>query len=332
MMDVAAHAGVSMKTVSRVLNEEAHVRPAIQERVKAAVAALGYRPNLAARQLAGNRSFIIGYPFNNPSAAYITDVLMGAATACRDRGYHLVSEPVNIDEHALQIIERLITALRPDGLFLTPPLSDMQEVTDLVAAYRIPLVRIAGVPGAYGKTIAVNDHRVSQDLVLHLVDEGHRRIGFIRPHPDHALAQARFTGYLAALEIAGIARDDDLIRPGYFDVVSGAAAAAALLDLPQPPTAIFAANDDMALGALQVAHERGLAIPQQIAIAGFDDSPASRLAWPPLTTVRQPVSLLGASAVAMLLGEATDPHVHQHELLIRTSTRLVPASAISKSQ
>lgn len=321
MMDVAAHAGVSMKTVSRVLNKEAHVRPAVQARVEAAVAALGYRPNLAARQLAGNRSFIIGYPFNNPSAAYITDVLMGAAAACRDRGYHLVSEPVNIDGQALQIIERLITALRPDGILLTPPLGDMQEVIDLIAAYKVPLVRIAGEPGPYGATIPIDDHRVSQELVLHLIEEGHRRIGFIRPPSDHALAQARFAGYLAALEIAGIERDDDLIQPGYFDVESGAAAAVALLSLAQPPTAIFAANDDMALGALRVAHERNLAIPQQIAVAGFDDSEASRLAWPPLTTVRQPTYLLGASAAAMLLGEPLDPKVNQHELLVRASTR-----------
>jgi LacI family transcriptional regulator len=284
---------------------------------------LGYRPNLAARQLAGNRSFIIGYPFNNPSAAYITDVLMGAAAACRDRGYHLVSEPVNIDAQALQIIERLITALRPDGILLTPPLGDMQEVIDLVAAYKVPLVRIAGAPGHYGETIPLDDHDVSKELVLHLIAEGHRRIGFIRPHPDHALAQARFAGYLAALEVAGIERDDALIQPGYFDVESGAAATTALLNLALPPTAIFAANDDMAMGALRVAHERDLAIPEQIAIAGFDDSPASRLAWPPLTTVRQPMYLLGASAAAMLLGEAADPKINQQELLFRASTRRI---------
>ena len=128
MADVAERAGVSLKTVSRVINKEDHVRPAVQAKVEAAVQALGYRPNLAARQLAGSRSFIIGYPFNNPSSAYITDVLMGAATAARDRGYHLVSEPVSLGGSELQTIERLITTLRPDGIMLTPPLADMQAV------------------------------------------------------------------------------------------------------------------------------------------------------------------------------------------------------------
>ncbi|MEH3107530.1 MAG: substrate-binding domain-containing protein [Sphingomonas fennica] len=154
----------------------------------------------------------------------------------------------------------------------------------------------------------------------HLIAEGHRRIGFIRPHPDHALAQARFAGYLAALADAGLPRDEALIAPGYFDMDSGAAAAERLLDLADRPSAIFAANDDMALGAMRVAHERGLSIPGDIAIAGFDDSPASRMVWPPLTTVRQPTRLMGETAVAMLLDETAAPPLH-HELLIRASTR-----------
>jgi LacI family transcriptional regulator len=321
MTDVSEHAGVSMKTVSRVLNKEAHVRPAVRERVEAAVKALGYRPNLAARQLAGSRSFIIGYPFNNPSAAYITDVLMGAAAACRDRGYHLVSEPVDLGADALPVIERLITALRPDGIILTPPLGDMQDVIDLIAAFDVPLVRIAGAPGAYGQTITMDECGISAEMVRHLIAEGHRRIGFIRPHPGHIVSQGRLAGYLQALMAAGILADEALIQQGRFDVDSGAAAAGILLDLADPPTAIFAANDDMALGVLRVAHERGLAIPEQIAIAGFDDSPASRLAWPPLTTVRQPMRLLGESAAALLLGDEADPAACQHELLIRASTR-----------
>jgi LacI family transcriptional regulator len=321
MADVAERAGVSLKTVSRVLNKEDHVRPTVQAKVEAAIEALGYRPNLAARQLAGSRSFIIGYPFNNPSSAYITDVLMGAATACRDRGYHLVSEPVSLGSSGMEAIERLITTVRPDGILLTPPLADVPEVIELVRRLNVPLVRIAGMPADYGQAITIDDHGVSEELVRHLIAEGHRKIGFVRPHPDHAIAQARLTGYRSALVHAGIDVDETLIQPGYFDVDSGISAATALLSLDRPPTAIFAANDDMALGVLQVAHQRNLAIPQQIAIAGFDDSPASRLAWPPLTTVRQPTKLLGETAAAMLLGEKPNPETNKHQLLIRASTR-----------
>ncbi len=320
ILDVAQHAGVSMKTVSRVLNQEAHVRPQLREKVMAAVQALGYRPNLAARQLAGQKSFIIAYPFNNPSAAYITDVLMGAARTCRDHGYHLVSEPVELDDQMLQTIERLIQTLRPDGMILIPPLCDMASLVEHISRFKVPLVRIAGGLDLYGKSIAIDDRSISRDMVAHLVEQGHRRIGFILPHPDHALAQSRYRGYLDGLEEAGIAPEASLIRPGRFDVESGAQAARTLLELPHPPTAIFAANDDMALGALQVAHARHLSIPGDIAIAGFDDSPASRLAYPALTTVRQPTELLGAAAAAMLLDGELDPRAIEHKLLLRAST------------
>ncbi|BBC71002.1 LacI family transcriptional regulator [Altererythrobacter sp. B11] len=311
-----------MKTVSRVLNQEAHVRPALQAKVKEAVEALGYRPNLAARQLAGQRSFIIAYPFNNPSPAYITEVLMGAARACRDKGYHLVSEPIDLGEEALEMIERLVRTLRPDGMILTPPLCDMARVVEHVERLKVPLVRIAGGLDLYGEAIQMDDRAISREMVAHLVQQGHRRIGFVLPHPDHAMAQSRYRGYLDGLGDAGIAPEESLIRPGRFDVESGAEAAHALLDLPQPPTAIFAANDYMALGAMRVAHSRGLAIPGDVAIAGFDDSSGSRLAFPALTTVRQPVRALGETAAAMLLGEKVDLSQLRHELLIRPSTAI----------
>jgi LacI family transcriptional regulator len=320
ILDVARQAGVSMKTVSRVLNNEPHVRQAVRDKVQAAVRLLDYQPNLAARQLAGQRSFIVAYPFNNPSAAYITNVLMGAARACRDRGYHLVSEPIDLDDQINATIERLILTLRPDGMILTPPLCDMATVVEHVERLAVPLVRIAGGLDLYGNSIILDDRAISQAMVAHLVEQGHRRIAFICPHPDHALAQSRHQGYLDGLVQADIAVDQQLIRPGRFDVDSGFEAARALLDLPAPPTAIFAANDDMALGAFQIARARGLDIPSDVAIAGFDDSPAGRLSYPGLTTVRQPTQLLGASAVAMLLGDPLNPEAICHELIIRGST------------
>ncbi len=320
ILDVARHAGVSMKTVSRVLNNEAHVRPVLRAKVEVSVNSLGYRPNLAARQLAGQRSFIVAYPFNNASASYVTQVLMGAARACRDRGYHLVSEPVEIDDQMLEVIQRLVETLRPDGMILTPPLCDMVELTELISRLKVPLVRVAGGSDLYGATIVIDDQPVSKAMVAHLVALGHSRIGFVLPHPSHIVAQARYQGYLDGLSAAGVDPDLNLIMPGWFDVASGEAAARALLDLPHPPTAIFAANDHMALGVLKVANRRGMKIPCDLAIAGFDDSPASILAYPALTTVQQPTQQMGAAAAMRLLGEQPDSTTLQHRLIIRGST------------
>jgi len=318
--DVAHRAGVSMKTVSRVLNNEAHVRPAVREKVQSAVAALGYRPNLAARQLAGHKSFSIGYPFNNPSPAYVTDILLGAARACRDRGYHLVSEPVDLLENAVEIIDRLISTLRPDGMILIPPLAEIPAVIDQIEKAGLPLVRIAGSVEGYGEALRIDDADIARQMVAHLAEQGHQRIAFIRPPAHHSQAASRFDGYCAGLSAAGITFDPSIVVDGAFDVESGMAAARTLLDLPEAPTAIFASNDQMALGALRVAHQRKLDVPGNVAIAGFDDLPASAFAWPPLTTVRQPIEALGACAARILLGEAPDDAALTHQLILREST------------
>lgn len=294
----------------------------MKARVEAAARELGYRPNLAARQLAGHKSFIIAYPFNNPSPAYITEVMMGAAAACRDRGYHLVSEPVEADESAEAVIERLISTLRPDGVIVTPPLSDDPEFLALMERHGVPLIRIAGQAEGYGRPIQIDERGISAEMVRHLVSIGHRRIGFVRPHPDHLAAQSRTDGYLDGLADAGIAVDPALIQPGDFTVESGLAAGAVLLDLAEPPTAIFAANDYMALGVMRLAHERGLSIPDQLAIAGFDDTPSSRLSWPPLTTIRQPARQLGEAAAQMLMHDHEDAATIQHQVVVRGSTAL----------
>lgn len=320
IMDVAARAAVSMKTVSRVLNNEPHVRPAVRQRVELAVRELGYRPNLAARQLAGTRSFIIAYPFNNPSPNYITDILMGAAEFCRDHGYHLVSEPVDLNPDAKTVIQRMLRTLKPDGVILTPPLCDTPRIIEQFEQSGVPVVRIAGGRELYGRSIILDERAVSRQMVEHLVSLGHQRIGFIHPHPEHILAQARYLGYLDGLAVAGIEPRNELVRQGLFDLASGVTAGEELLSLPMPPTAIFAANDDMALGVLQVAHRRGLSVPGDVAIAGFDDSPSSSIAWPPLTTVRQPVRTLGCVAARMLIEEDFETPDLSCALIIREST------------
>lgn len=328
IMDVATQAGVSMKTVSRVLNGEAHVRPHLRERVLDAMGVLGYRPNLAARQLAGNRSRLILLLCNSFGASYVTRVLVSAAAQCREQDYHLVSEPVEPLSQPVGAIERSIARLRPEGIILTPPLADDAGVLAAIAETGTPLVRISGTRSGHGKCIAVDERAAARELVEHLIDEqGHRRIGFVGPRPLHYAAEGRARGYRDALENAGIAWDPGLCETGDFFFGSGFVAGQRLLSLAVPPTAVFAANDGMALGVMSAARAVGLRIPEDLAVAGFDDSPAGRMTWPPLTSVRLPVEALAEQAVRLLTRATITVVDPACELLRRGSTTGFPRLA-----
>ncbi len=319
--DVAATAGVSMKTVSRVLNGEAHVRPQLRDRVLEAVSALDYRPNLAARQLAANRSRLILLICNSFGASYVTRVLIAASAQCREQDYHLVSEPVDPQSKPSAAIERSIARLRPEGVILTPPLADNASVLRAVAATGTPLVRISGTTPGHGSCINVDERAAARELVQHLIEElGHTRIGFVGPRPLHYAAEGRAHGYRDALDLAGIAWEPELSEVGDFFFGSGFAAGKRLLAMPSPPTAVFAANDGMALGVMSAALAMGLRIPDDIAVAGFDDSPAGRMIWPPLTSVRMPVEALAERAVRVLTKGEISGYEPACELLRRGST------------
>jgi len=318
--EVALRAGVSMKTVSRVLNGEPHVRAEKIERVEKAVRDLGYRPNLAARQLAGKRSHILVFLFNQVSATYIMSVLSAAAASCRGNGFHLVSEPVESSADASRMIDDIVQLLRPDGFILSPPLSDDAALLSSIAATGIPVARIAGTVEATGIVVSIDDSAVSQEMTAHLIELGHRRIGFVTTGPQHRVAQGRVSGFRTAMAEAGIAVDEDLIATGDFSYVSGERAGHALLDRPSPPTAVFAANDAMALGVMSAATILNRRIPEDVAVCGFDDSPISRMIWPPLTTVRQPIGEMTAVAVARLIGNPDPTEKIGHQLLLRRST------------
>jgi LacI family transcriptional regulator len=319
-MDVAARAAVSMKTVSRVMNGEPHVRPHLKQRVTEAVEELGYRPNLAARQLAGNRSFLIAYLFSNASVSYTTAMLMAAALECRDLGYHLVAEPIDPDGDTAGMVRHALQRLRPDGVILTPPLSDDLEALSVIESSGIALVRIAGSVESYGTIIGIDSYRPCCALMHHLLDLGHRRIGMVAPPLTHSVAQRRYEAYVDSLSQAGIEIDPQLVARGDFAFRSGAAAAAHLLDVGNRPTAIFAANDGMALGVMSEAQRRGLRVPEDLAVAGFDDSPAGRMHWPPLTTVRQPLGEMARRAASLLIGKDVEDSSLDHVVLIRSST------------
>ena len=331
IIDVAHKAGVSIKTVSRVMNKEPTVHADTRARVQHAVAELNYRPHLSARSLAGAKSFLIGLLYFDPSAAFVAGVQRGAALRCREAGRHLVVESVQESgAHVQAQLESMLAELRPDGMILTPPLSDDPAVLEVLRASRTPCVLISPRDGHGMASVRMDDTLAAEELTNLLISLGHTAIAFIEG--DQSASDRRRAGYERALAAHGIAVDAALVVPGTFEFQSGVDAARGLLALPRPPTAIFAANDDMALGALVTAQRLGLAIPHDVAIVGFDDSRAATLVWPELTTVRQPLAEMAMAAVEMLLSgearikEGVDPplRVLQHELVVRGSSAAPP--------
>lgn len=335
IIDVAEHAGVSIKTVSRVLNNEAGVHPETRELVSTVVRQLNYRPKQSARSLAGGRSYLIGLLYYDPSAAFIAGVQRGATLACRDSGYHLVVESLETQASDIDTqVDRMLSALRPDGMILTPPLCDDPRVLAAVQAAGTPCVLISPGAGQAMARVLMDDVAAADELGELLIGLGHRRIGFIEGAPEQAASARRRTGFERALGRHGLALDESLVRRGDFTFESGELAAQSLLALRRPPSAVFASNDDMALGVLAAAQRRGVRVPQDLSIVGFDDSAAASLVWPALTTVRQPVGEMAAAAVQMLVkgevprgGDTSLPppvRVLAHEVVVRASTAARP--------
>lgn len=321
---VSQRAGVSIKTVSRVLNNERYVGADTRARVQEAVAALNFRPNLAARSLAGRRSFQIALVCDNPSPNYVYAMQTGIRDRCEADGVRMIAQPYDrASQRLLDEIEALIDTSRPDGIVLTPPACDDAAVLDLLARRAVRIVRVSpGTRAEASASVSIDNHAAAREMTDHLLSLGHRRIGHIAGHPDYATSAQRRAGYEEALVAAGIAPDAALVRAGAYDFPSGAAAADALLDLPEPPTAIFAASDDMAAGALAAAHRRGLAIPRDLSIAGFGDDPLAGYVWPALTTMRQPVRDLAWHAADLLLSPEDERERRRldHALVLRDST------------
>ena len=300
--DVAEHSGVSIKTVSRVLNNEPNVRPSTRARVENAVSALDYSPNPSARGLAGTQSRTIGLVYENPSPNYLFRAVTGALEACKTAAYSLTLHTTPPDGSDLaERITRFVSRSRVDGLLLIPPVGDVQLVLDALERRDLPYSRVAPLDGRPGLGVSVDDLHASTQVVAHLAGLGHTRIGFISGHPDHGATRSRLEGYRLGLLRAELEYEPALVFEGFFDSDSGRRAGEYYLAMHHPPTAIFASNDEMAAGLLQVAHERNWRIPEQLSIAGFDDTPLSRTVWPPLTTVHQPIRHMALRATQLLL-------------------------------
>lgn len=296
--DVAREARCSPMTVSRVINGEGNVRDETRVQVMEAVAKLNYAPNRAARSLAGGEQLRIALMFDNPSASYLSEFLMGALEEASRADIHLVVQNCETVAQAKPLMRHLaeggITAF-----ILPPPLCDDQSVLDLVS--EVGAVAIAVGPGrATGSHAAVliDDFQAAYDMTRHIIDLGHERIGFIIGNPEQVASGRRLNGYKAALEEAGIPVRDELIVQGRFTYRSGMQGAERLISVEPRPTAIFASNDDMAAATVAVAHRRHLDVPNDITVCGFDDTAMACTIWPELTTIRQPIREMTAWAVS----------------------------------
>ena len=329
IFDVAERAGVSIKTVSRVVNEEPNVRDRTREKVLRSVRELRYQPNAAARELSGKRSRIIGLIYENAEEfGYLNDVFNGALGICEPAGFSLLLRPVSLpDPDISEHIRQFATNARVEGVVLPAPMGDLPEIPAVLREMRIPFAAITPrEPASDEINIHCNDEAAIYSLTELLIAQGHKAIGFIKGHPDHGASAKRFAGYRKALKAHRIAYAPRLVRQGYFDFDSGRVAAGRLLKLPEPPSAILASNDDMAAGAIFEARERGIRVPGNLSIAGFDDTRFSTRIWPPLTTVRQPITRMAQTAAALLIdklnGHATAPPdaPFECEVVIREST------------
>jgi len=328
--DVADAAGVSIKTVSRVFNDEPNVRQATRDRVLAAAATLDYHPNVAARSLAGRRSFLIGLAYDNPSPNYVVDLQTGALDRLKGERYRLLVLPFADIASVSGKMQAIARASGLDGVILAPPLCDDAATVAELEACGLPYTRIAPTSGgSHAPDVAIDDVGATRAVIDHLVSLGHRRIAIVRGDPTHASAAARLEGYHAGLAAYGIAIDPALEVTGAYTFASGYDAGRALLALAERPTAIFASNDDMAAGVLNAAHEAGVAVPDALSVVGFDDSNIALVVWPRLTTIHQPIRDMAREATGALLaliedkpgGEGPPPHrMMPYELVIRGST------------
>ena len=316
--DVAREAGVSAMTVSRVINDHKYVSAATREKVWAAVNALNFSPNLAARA-ARSGTLRIGALYSNPSSSNLGQFLMGAFQQSAESACQLLIEPSPAHVEAAEALNKLIEA-GVDGVILPPPLCDSDLLLDTIErAGLVALSFATAVPNHRASSVRIDDFGGARRMTQYLIDLGHRDIAFILGDPQHSPAQHREAGYRAAMAEAGLTVPSGRLVQGRFTYRSGLDAAHALLDGSDRPTAIFSCNDDMAAGASAVAHGLGIGIPRALSIAGFDDTPVASTIWPELTTVHQPIAEMAARAVAILTDQvrrmrAGENCEAQHEL------------------
>lgn len=323
--DVARIAGVSKKTVSRVINKSPLLNGDTRLRVEKVIAEIGYIPNPQARALALRRNYLIGLVHDNPNAQTIMNVQRGMLEALQGTEFELVVRPVSRgSQNMLADLRHFLERQRLFGVLLMPPVAENDSIARLCVEIGCRYVRMgAAMLDDEAHMVASNDREAVRTAVAYLVEQGHRRIGLVAGPSGFRSAAERRGGFEEALRDAGIPLQRSLIADGDYTFESGLVAAERLLDLTPRPTAIFASSDTMAAGVMHAARQRGLDIPRDLSLIGFDDTPVASHVWPPLTTVRWPSVSMGRSAALKLIAgsqEAEDP-VEEPSLFLSTLVR-----------
>ena len=334
--DVARLARCSPMTVSRVINNESSVRDATREAVLAAIQQLNYSPNRAARSLAGAAQTRIALLYSNPSASYLSEFLMGSLDQARKSDIYLVVERCEFDKDEESVVRRLVDS-GINGFLLPSPLCDEQQLLDMLQERGVLAVQVGpGKPDPNHLAVMIDEYQAAYDMTSHIVGLGHRKIGFIIGNPHQTASGQRLNGFLDAMRAANLEVPKSYVMQGLFTYRSGYDAAIRLLDQPDPPTAIFASNDDMAAAVVAVAHRRHLDVPVDLSVCGFDDTAFASTIWPELTTIRQPIAEMSRRAVELLANELraerankpTKPrHVTLDYKLIRRQSDAAPGLA-----
>ena len=300
--EVAVLAGVSPMTVSRVMNNQGKVRDTTRERVLQAVRELDYTPNLAAASLAAAQHTRIALVYNNPSGAYLREMLVGLLRVASRTSIQLVIDYWdNSDADAERKAARAMAG-KVDGVILPPPVCESHTAVSEFVRAGIPVVAIAaGRSSDEISCVRIDDLRAGKEVAEYLIAQGHARIGFIKGRPDLSASARRYEGFQAAMAEAGLSVEASLVQQGDYTYRSGLKATEKLLALKRPPSAIIASNDDMAAAVISVAHRRGLDVPRDLAVVGFDDSSSATTVWPELTTIHQPIASMANAAIDILL-------------------------------
>ncbi len=332
--DIARLSGVSKKTVSRVINRSPFLREDTRARVEAIMAETGYAPDPQARGLAFRRSFLIGMIYDNPNPQYVVNMQQGLLDGMRGSGFELVVHPCQRGApNFLAEVRAFVERQKLFGVVLTPSVSEDEGLAAVLKEIGCPYIRIASVPVDVADATVVTCDRIGGVAAAkHLVELGHKRLGFISGPPGFRSSEERLGGFRDGLAEHGMALDDALIAPGAYTFESGLEAAAALLARDPRPTGIFAANDEMAAGVLRAAREAGLRVPEDLSVVGYDDFQIAARVWPALTTIHTPTREVGRWAAEKLIARddgaeaATkrDENLILPRLIVRSSTTKAP--------
>jgi LacI family transcriptional regulator len=301
--DIARLAGVSKKTVSRVINHSGLVKPETRDRILRIVEEHDYRPDPQARALALRRSQLIAFISNQPNPQYIVSMQNGVLEAVSGTSYQIVIRPCDRSSPTLyDEIEELVTHQKLFGVILTPSISEDDKLVGLLRQLKCPYVRIAAVSlDTPENMIETHDYVGAAEAARHIANLGHTRIAHIKGLDTFLSAKERLRGFRVGLAEFGLNVEDRYLLTGGYTFESGITCAKQLIEMDEPPTAVFCGNDEMAVGVYKAARDAGVSIPEDLSVIGYDDSPMSERIWPTLTSVRLPIEHMGRIATQLLV-------------------------------